>query len=36
MIGINIAIQFSKNEQGEVTHLTLFQAGREMPARKIK
>jgi CubicO group peptidase (beta-lactamase class C family) len=30
------AIQFAKNEQGEVTHLTLFQAGREMPARKIK
>jgi hypothetical protein len=30
------AIQFAKNEQGEVTHLTLFQAGREMPARKVK
>ncbi len=30
------AIQFTKNEQGEVTHLTLFQGGREMPARKIK
>lgn len=30
------AIQFAKNEQGEVTHLTLFQAGRELPARKIK
>jgi hypothetical protein len=30
------ALQFHKNEQGEVTHLTLFQAGREMPARKIK
>jgi hypothetical protein len=30
------ALQFHKNEQGEVTHLTLFQAGREMPARKVK
>lgn len=30
------ALQFHKNEQGEVTHLTLFQAGREMPARKLK
>lgn len=29
------AIEFSKNEQGEVTHLTLYQAGRAMPAKKI-
>lgn len=29
------AVEFAKNEQGEVTHLTLYQAGRAMPARKI-
>ena len=33
---VKAKIKFTKNEKGEVTSLTLFQGGREMPARKIK
>lgn len=28
-------IEFSKNDAGEVTHLTLYQAGQVMPAQKV-
>jgi CubicO group peptidase (beta-lactamase class C family) len=33
---VEAQLQFNRNEQGEVISLTLFQAGRSMPAKKIK
>lgn len=33
---VDAQVEFSKNDQGEVTHMTLFQAGRAMPGKKVK
>lgn len=33
---VDAQVEFSKNDQGEVTHMTLFQGGRAMPGKKVK
>lgn len=33
---VDAQIEFSRNEQGEVTQMTLFQGGRAMPGKKVK
>ena len=33
---VDAQVEFSKNDQGEITHMTLFQAGRAMPGKKVK
>lgn len=33
---VDAQIEFSKDENGKVNGLTLFQGGRTMPAKKIK